>query len=154
MSSISEVTYRKASESDISELVELRIKQLIAEGYPEVIDIREDLKEYFASSLGNGSLICWIGVYKDKIIATAGMCFYQLPSSFSNPTGKNAHITNVYTNDEFRRNGIASLLVDKLLVEAKALNFPFVKLHASSHGKGIYEKAGFVKADGYMSLKF
>ena len=154
MSSVPGVTYRKASESDISELVELRIKQLIAEGYPEVIDIREELKEYFASSLGNGSLICWIGVYKDKVIATAGMCFYQLPSSFSNPTGKNAHITNVYTYDEFRQNGIASLLVDKLLVEAKALNFPFVKLHASSHGKGIYEKAGFVKADGYMSLKF
>ena len=77
MSSVSEVKYRKASESDISELVELRIKQLIAEGYPEVIDIREELKEYFAGSLDNGSLICWVGVYKDKIIATAGMCFYQ-----------------------------------------------------------------------------
>lgn len=153
MISISEVNYRKATEDDIPQLIELRIKQLIDEGYPETRDIRKELAEYFISSLSNGALICWVGVVRGKIIATGGLCFYQLPGSFSNPTGKNAYITNMYTSDEYRNHGIASLLVDKLLTEAKSLGYSMVKLHASSHGKGVYEKAGFVNADGYMSLK-
>jgi GNAT superfamily N-acetyltransferase len=59
----------------------------------------------------------------------------------------------MYTAGAFRKQGIASLLIDKLLTEAKVLGFPAVKLHASSHGIGVYEKAGFSKADGYMGLK-
>lgn len=146
--------YRKAIEEDIPELIELRIKQLIDEGYPETRDIRQELGEYFVSSMSNGSLICWVGVEQDKIIATAGLCFYQLPCSFSNPTGKNAYMTNIYTRDDYRKQGIASLLVDKLLTEAKSLGYSAVRLHASSHGKGVYERAGFVQADGIMSLTF
>lgn len=153
MTLISEVKYRIASEEDIPELIELRIKQLIDEGYPEIRDIRKDLDEYFFVSLSNGALICWLGVVGAKIIATAGLCFYQLPGSFSNPTGKIAYITNMYTSDEYRNHGIASFLVDKLLAEAKSVGCSAVKLHASIHGKGVYERAGFVKADGYMNLK-
>ena len=151
---MSEIKYRKAVQEDIPEPVELRIKQLVDEGYPEIRDIRNELGEYFLSSLGNDSLICWVGVVEGNIIATSGLCFYQLPCSFSNPTGKNAYITNMYTSNEYRNQGIASFLVDKLLTEAKSRGYPAVKLHASSDGKAVYERVGFVKADGYMALKF
>ena len=154
MTTLSNIHYRTAADGDIPELVQLRIKQLIDEGYPETRDIRQELDEYFTNSLGNGSLICWIGLIEEEIIATAGLCFYQLPCSFSNPSGKNAYITNMYTSDRYRQNGIASYLITQLLAEAKALGFPAVKLHASEHGRGVYEKAGFVSADGYMALKF
>lgn len=153
MSSHSEIEFRKASKNNIHELVELRIKQLIDEGYPEIKDIRKELKKYFSSSLENGSLICWIGIAKEIIVATAGICFYQLPSTFTNPTGKIAYITNMYTNDAYRRRGIASHLLDQLIEEAKAVNFTSVRLHASNHGKGVYEKAGFTDTDGYMGMR-
>lgn len=154
MRSMSEVTFRKATEKDISELVELRIKQLVDEGYPEVIDIRCELNRYFFDSLLNSSLICWLGLSNGVVIATAGLCFYQFTCSFSNPTGINAYITNMYTSNKVRKQGIATLLVDKLLTQAKALGYTTVKLHASEHGRGVYEKAGFVPAGGYMRLKF
>ncbi len=153
MSSRSEIEFRKALKSDIPPLVELRIKQLVEEGYPEVSDIRQALVGYFSSSLKDGSLVCWVGISGGSIIATAGLCFYQLPPTFSNPTGRIAYLTNMYTVEACRRIGIASQLVDKLLTEAKALNYTSVKLHASHQGKGIYEQAGFVIADGYMGLK-
>lgn len=144
---------RKASEADIDQLVRLRIKQLIDEGYPEIRDINKDLEQYFSESLENGSLVCWIGLAGDAIVATAGVCFYQLPSTFSNPSGRIAYITNMYTDDAYRRRGVASHLLNLLVEEAKALNYASVRLHASRHGKGIYEKAGFTDTDGYMAMK-
>lgn len=145
--------YRKASQADVDHLAELRIKQLIDEGYPETTDIREDLKNYFLTSLEKGSLICWLGVEKEIIQATAAVCFYQLPPTFSNPSGRVAYITNLYTNDAYRKQGIASHLLSQLIVEARSLNYTSVRLHASVHGKGIYEKAGFTDTDGYMAMK-
>ena len=38
-----QLIFRRASTGDVDQLVELRIKQLIDEGYPEVTDIRADL---------------------------------------------------------------------------------------------------------------
>lgn len=153
MTSLSEVAFRKAVTADAQQLIELRIKQLIDEGYTESRNIRPELNEYFETSLAGGSLICWVGTVRDNIIATGGLCFYQLPPSFSKPSGKMAYLTNMYTDDNYRRNGIAASLVDQLLIEAKAHDLKVVLLHASSDGKGVYEKAGFVDAGGYMALK-
>jgi len=130
MDNPTQLEFRKASQGDICRLAELRIKQLIDEGYPETTDILEDLKRYFTTSLENGSLICWVGEINGEILATAGICFYQLPSTFTNPSGRIAYITNMYTDKSYRKQGV----------------------HASIHGKGIYEKVGFVDTDGYMGM--
>ena len=147
------IEYRKASQNDIDQLIKLRVKQLIDEGYRQINNIDNDLETYFSESLANNSLICWLGIYEELVVATAGLCFYQLPPSFSNPTGRVAYITNMYTDEKFRKQGIASYLFDQLLKEAEYLNYRSVRLHASEHGKSIYVKAGFVVTDGYMAKK-
>ncbi|MDO8907979.1 MAG: GNAT family N-acetyltransferase [Pseudohongiella sp.] len=153
MSTSLQIEYLKASETDVDQLIELRIRQLVDEGYQEVVDIRKDLKQYFSESFESGSLICWVGIANDAIVATAGICFYQLPPTFSNPSGRIAYITNMYTDDAYRRRGVASHLLNLLIGKAKSLNFASVRLHASTHGKGIYEKAGFTDTDGYMGMR-
>jgi len=152
MENPTELEFRKASQGDIYRLAELRIKQLIDEGYPETTDILEDLKRYFTTSLEARSLICWVAENNGEILATAGICFYQLPPTFSNPSGRIAYITNMYTDKTYRKKGVASYLLEKLIEEAKSQNYSSVRLHASIHGKGIYEKVGFVDTDGYMGL--
>ena len=149
-----QLIFRKASTVDIDQLVELRIRQLLDEGYSEVADIRRDLFKYFLTNLENGSLICWVGVAGEIILATAGICFYQLPPTFSNPSGRIAYITNMYTDPLYRKRGTATLLLNKLILEAKALNYASARLHASHLGKGVYEKAGFIDANGYMAIEF
>ncbi len=146
------IEYRKASHDDIDQLANLRVKQLIDEGYQQT-NIDKDLKNYFSESLINNSLICWLGIYEDAVVATAGLCFYQLPPSFSNPSGRVAYITNMYTEEAFRKQGIASHLFRQLLEEVKNLHYTSVRLHASEHGRSIYTKAGFVVTDGYMAKK-
>ncbi len=147
------IEYRKASENDVSRLAELRVKQLIDEGYRPTSDITDHLKTYYASSIADGSLICWVGTDEAAVVATGALCFYQLPPSFSNPTGRIAYLTNMYTDDAFRRRGIASHLVSLLLKEAEKLAYTSVRLHASDDGRSIYVNAGFVATDGYMAKK-
>lgn len=148
-----ELITRLTIEADIPQLVELRIQQLAAEGYPETQDIRKELNLYFTNGFQNQTLVCWVATHHKAIVATAGLCFYQLPPTFSNPTGKIGYITNMFTVETYRRQGIASDLLGELLKEAKARNYSAVKLHASDLGKRVYVRAGFADSDGYMALK-
>jgi len=146
------VNYRKAETKDIPQLIDLRKKQLIDEGLTPTNNIDIELKEYLLSSLSDGSLISWITEDDGIIIATSGVCFYQLPPTYSNPTGKIAYITNMYTKNEYRCKGIASKLLELVIDEAKNQNYKIVRLHASSQGKSIYKKFGFKDSDGYMAM--
>jgi len=148
-----EVRFREATSADIDQLTRLRIRQLVDEGYPETSDISADLGQYFSESLENGSLLCWVGILDDVVVSTAALCFYQLPSTFSNPSGRVAYVTNMYTDDAYRRRGFASHLLRKLIDEARTLNYTSIRLHASSHGKGIYRKFGFTDSQGYMDMR-
>lgn len=90
---------------------------------------------------------------EDMIISTCGVCFYQLPPSFKNPTGRNAYIVNVYTEQQYRNRGIATKLLKMTLDGVKQLGFKVVRLHASEEGKSIYKKIGFIASEGYMFIR-
>lgn len=145
------MNYRKASIEDVNQLVELRKKQLIDEGCYSENNIDDELENYFFSSINNENLIVWIATEDEHIIGTCGVCFFQYPPSFSNITGKIAYITNVYTRNEYRKQGIATKLIELIIEEIKNKGCKFARLHASSQGKKIYEKIGFVDAEGFMS---
>ncbi len=144
---------RKATVDDIPALIKLRERQLIDEGATEITDIDERLRDYFASSLSDGSFVSWVMEEGGEIIATSGVCFYALPPNFANPSGKVAYITNMYTKDEYRGKGIATELLGMALDEARARGYTLARLHASSLGRSIYAKAGFTASEGYMSLR-
>ena len=147
------IEYRKANIKDIQCLVQYRKQQLIDEG--EVFDneIDNDLSDYFLSSISNNSLISCLAVDGDLVVATSGVCFYQLPPTPRNPSGKNAYITNMYTLPEYRKQGIGSRLLQLVIDEAKMLKYIVIRLHASTDGKSLYSKAGFNDTEGYMALR-
>jgi len=147
------IEYRKANISDIQYLVQYRKQQLIDEGEILGKEIDDELSEYFISSISDNSLISWLAVDGERIVATSGICFYQLPPTSRNPSGKNAYITNMYTLPEYRKQGIGSQLLQLVIDEAKILKYKVIRLHASDDGKSIYNKAGFNDTNGYMALK-
>lgn len=144
--------FRKAEIADIPFLVELRKQQLLDEGSSPVNNIDDELISYFTSSLIDESLISWLAIDNERIIATSGVCFYRLPPNYHNPTGWVAYITNMFTLNEYRKQGIASTLLKLVIDEAKSRNYRIIRLHASSDGKSIYSKFGFVDSKGYMAL--
>ena len=147
------IEYRKAASHDIKHLVQYRKQQLIDEGEVFDTEIDDELADYFMSSLSNNSLIAWLAIDGNKIVATSGICFYKLPPTSRNPSGKNAYITNMYTLPEYRRQGIGTRLLELVINEAKLLKYSIIRLHASADGKSIYSKAGFSDTDGFMALR-
>ncbi|MCL2154005.1 MAG: GNAT family N-acetyltransferase [Oscillospiraceae bacterium] len=144
---------RKAELKDIPILIELRKYQLIDEGEPQISDISGQLADYFSAAITDGTFISWVMENDGEIIATSGICFYPLPPTYSNPTGRTAYITNMYTKPEYRRVGIAAKLLNLVIDEAKAREYKVIRLHTSEFGRSIYEKVGFTDSDGYMALR-
>ena len=129
----------------------MNFRKLIDEGCFSDNNIDDELEKYFSAGIADKGLLVWLATEEEGIIGTAGVCFLQYPPSFTNPTGKIAYITNVYTRDEYRNRGIATKLLELIMEEIKAEGCKFARLHASAQGKGLYEKMGFVDAQGFMS---
>lgn len=146
------MNYRRATEEDISQFVELRKVQLIDEGLAPVNNIDIQLKKFFELGFKEGSLISWIAEEGGIIVATSGICFFQYPPTYSNPSGKNGYITNMYTKNQYRGKGIASDLLELVVGEAKKQDCKIVRLHASKQGESVYKRFGFVDFEGAMIL--
>ncbi|EFU41155.1 acetyltransferase [Paenibacillus vortex V453] len=105
------MNYRKASMDEIHQLIELRKKQLIDEGIEPYQNIDAELLSFFNHKMSDGSLIEWIVEDNEEIIATGAVMFYDFPPSYSNKSGKKAYITNMYTREDYRGQGIATRYV-------------------------------------------
>jgi len=136
--------YRKATINDIPDLIQLRKQQLLDEGLTPIENIDAELKEYFLSGLSDDSFIAWLAIDKSTIAATGGLCFYQLPPTYSNPSGRVAYVTNMFTEQGYRRKGISSHILNIIIEDAKQRNYTSIRLHASTDGKSMYSKAGFI----------
>lgn len=55
----------------------------------------------------------------EKIIGCATICYFTIMPTFSHPTGKRAHLMNVYTLKDYRRQGAES---DECMVLVKESN--------------------------------
>ncbi|MFT4145559.1 MAG: GNAT family N-acetyltransferase [Mobilitalea sp.] len=146
------MTYRIATLNEIDTLVELRKKQLIDEGISPAEDTTEEMHKFFEKKMSDGTMVEWVVEDDHKIIATSAIVFYEFPPSFTNKSGIKGYITNMYTAPEYRGQGIASSLLDKLIGEAKERNVHKLWLGASEMGRPVYLKYGFEEKNIWLDL--
>lgn len=144
--------YRVATDDDIEMLCECREKQLIDEGQVPETGIRSQLRTYFAQNLGNDSLIEWVAEEEGRIVGTAAIILYEFPPSFKNRSGLRGYINNVYTERRYRKKGIATKLLDKVVAEARQRGVTRIWLETSAMGFGLYRKYGFLKSEEDMYI--
>jgi GNAT superfamily N-acetyltransferase len=100
--------------------------------------------------LETGKYIGWLAGCANKpesVIAGAGV---QLLSTLPRPLGfsrigegRQGIIINVFTEPEWRRQGIASMLMKEMIKWSRTENLDWLTLHASDEGRAIYERLGF-----------
>lgn len=104
--------YKKATMKDVDELVRTRIIVLrAANKLSDDVDMSLVEKEsyaYYRHALKTGEHVAYLVYDNGKFIGAGGVSFYQVMPTYHNPTGKKAYIMNMYTNPEYRRQGIAS----------------------------------------------
>ena len=146
--------FRKATLDDLDVLVGMRMAMREErEEAPCPIDPTEfetKTREYFRTHVPDGRFIAWLAAEDGRVIATSGMCVYDVPPTYGNPKGRIAYLVNMYTLPEHRGRGIASKLVQLLVDEARKLGCGRVTLNTSKAGKHVYENYGFADLPGEM----
>ena len=136
----------KASEKEISGLVELRIAYLkedlgtISEA--DLQRLKEVLPQYFRKHL-NRDLFVYVAKEAEEILACAFLLVVEKPMSPAFMTGKTGTVLNVYTKPEYRKKGYAKQLMNVLLEDAKKNELSVVELKATEDGYHLYKSVGF-----------
>lgn len=147
------LAYKIATAGDIDLLMESRLEML-----KEVNDLAEnhcydeafvaESRRYFLE--GNHKTV--LVVDGKRVVACATLCYLHLMPTFDHPTGKRAHIMNVYTAKDHRRKGIGKRMMEMLIREAKEDGATEISLDATKAGRPLYRNCGFVDSQECMVL--
>ncbi len=148
------IYYKKLTEKEVDQFIELRIRQLREEGATEDFDLVPALKDYYDRHLKDGTFVSWLAMDEEKIVGTSGMSFVEKPPYFGCPSGKIGLLSSMYTLNEYRRKGIAKELLGRVVQEAKEYGCGAVQITASDMGVLLYTDFGFVKNGNFMQYKF
>lgn len=77
------------------------------------------------------------------LVASGGMWFQPTQPRVLMPKPASPYILSMYTRPADRHRGLASLIVRRLIADARRLGYPRVTLHASDMGRPVYERLGF-----------
>ncbi len=146
------IKYITASDDDMELLMQSRMQMLkevnnLPENYKFTEELIVNSMDYFKSA--NQTTVLAID---EKVIGCATICYIEMLPTFSHPTGKRAHLMNVYTNSQYRRQGIAYQMLCKLINEAIEKGVTEISLDSTESGRQLYKKCGFVKSNECMVL--
>ena len=141
------ITYYKATADDVTILAEYRIRfaiELKGERPPEAInDLRQQLTEYFSEATANDTCISFIAKIGNDVAGIGSVHIHHMPGNFKNPSGRWGYIMNMYTVPQFRRQGISSRILEKLIEAGKQAGVTAFELHSTKTGEPVYLKNGF-----------
>lgn len=145
--------YRRLGQQDLDSFIGLRIRQLREEGATEDVDLRPALLDYYICHMKDGTFVAWLAVDDDRIVGTSGMSFVEKPPYFGCPSGRMGLLSSMYTDPRYRRRGIATELLRKVVDEAKAYGCGTVQITASDMGVKLYDAFGFVHNGNFMQYR-
>ena len=105
------------------------------------------LKEW----LDSGDYVGWLATPADQPEMVVGGAGVQLQPILPRPVnastvgeGRQGTVVNVFTEPQWRRRGIAGLLMKEIITWSKDEHLDRLLLHASDEGRSVYERLGFI----------
>jgi GNAT superfamily N-acetyltransferase len=142
---------------DVPTLVRHRHSMFEAMGYIDraALDLMDaNFSEWVREKLARDEYHGWfLTDAANSIIAGAGVWIYEWVPGPTDASTRRAVIYNVYTEPEYRRRGLARILMNKALKWCRTQGIRTVTLHASDKGRKLYELLGFEQTDE-MRLEF
>jgi len=147
------IEIRFATKEDIDELMRIRLEMLrevnsLPEDYVFSDTLVRSSEEYFES--GNDATV--LAMEDGRAVACASLSFIEIMPTYGHPTGRRAHLMNVYTASSHRRQGIAGEMVEMLTDLARERGVTEISLDATESGRPLYESLGFGTNHEAMNL--
>ena len=147
------INIKIATKDDIEDMMSSRLEMLkvvnnLPEDYKYTDEMINKSRDYFL----NGNHLSVLAYDEGEVIGCASMSFIRIMPTFDHPTGKRAHLMNVYTRSEYRRQGIARKMVGLLIDESWKAGATEISLDATESGRPLYESMGFVDSTECMVL--
>lgn len=144
---------RQLTREDIPAIVEMRIMMRDErEGEGDAQVLREATQAYLNQHWDDPTFVTIFAQEEGKIAAMGSMTLTHVMPTYEHLQGKFAYLLNIYTSPDFRKRGLARLVVEALLEEAKARGCGYAKLNASEAGKPLYVKLGFQDLENEMMV--
>jgi GNAT superfamily N-acetyltransferase len=151
-------TIRLATPEDVDTIARHRARMFeeMGEVLPDMFEIlRVKSRERLHDLATRGEYIGWLAIPTHRPDIIAGGAGVQLREVLPHPLsrgnkggriaeGRHAIIINVFTEPPWRRQGVAALLLQRIIAWARADRLDRLVLHASDAGRSLYERLGFV----------
>lgn len=141
------ITIRTATTDDVETLVRFRFLYMTdVEGElseTQTNALKAQLPTYFKEHIGH-DFTAYFAEDGGIPVAVIFMVRLQKPASVHFLSGSTCYLMNVYTCDGYRRMGIASRILDRLIEDAKKEGITCIDLSATEMGKPMYMKKGFI----------
>ena len=141
-------TIREATLQDLALLVRHRrimfIEATGAKGDKELDAMDEGYQKHIQKSLPMGTFKAWIIETKEgKIAASGSITVYEQPPRPQDVTLRYVYVHSIYTEPEYRRQGIARKILTTIVDHCRKNKFKTLTLHAVEASKPLYESFGF-----------
>ena len=148
------LSIRRATRDDIGPLVKHRIEMFRSMGHTdEELEILRPVVTRFLNASWDESLVCFLAVEDERVIGGCAVTLYKVMPGPRNPSGSVLYAHNMYVEPENRGKGVASALLQEIIGFGRTVGVHRIELHATELGKGLYERAGFVKTENHYALR-
>ena len=154
---MSSVVFDMACKEDISELIRLRIAYMIDDfgsiSEYERTCMEEQLPGYFDRRRGK-ELIAFVARAEGRLVAAAYLLIIEQPANPFLPNGLDGEVLSVFTENEYRGQGICTQLMKNMIEYAKENKLCRIDLIATEEGYPVYKKVGFEdKTQKYLDMR-
>lgn len=108
-------------------------------------DWQQKTIDFIDEARRNLAFKAYVAIIGDRVVGSVSCQIFSglYPMPFKPSFRQYGYIWNVYVDLNYRRRGIGSQLTQKAIAYLHSLDCTHAILHASVHGKPIYEKLGF-----------
>jgi ribosomal protein S18 acetylase RimI-like enzyme len=144
---------KKATKVDIDWIIRHRIGMFRDMDWSdEDLARTEPVVRKFLEESWDNRITCFLAIEETQIVGGCAITLFSILPSSQAPTGIHGYIHNLYVEEEYRRKGIATKLVDHAIRFCKENNASRCWLHSTNMGLSIYLNSGFEKCDNYYGL--
>jgi GNAT superfamily N-acetyltransferase len=141
------ITIREGTVADIATITHHRRRMCEDMNYNDADALSIMVKvtsEYLNKAMPEGSFRSWLACDNGKVVAGGAVVIVPWPAHAYDLECRRATILNMYTEPDYRRRGIARQIMQTMIAWCKEEGFARITLHASEHGRPLYESLGFV----------